>query len=423
VTAPSELDSSLYAFVSDLSEGADAVGRVLDRFGVRGLTVAAAYHRARDVTPHGAARLVSRRDGAHFRPDPALFAGLRLVPPVQDDAGSEPLRRLRAATRAGGAALHGWTVFCHNTTLGSAHPECAVRSCFGDRAAPADLCPAHPEVRAYAVALARNVAGYGVDSVVAESLHFGAFRHGYHHERSFVPLGALDEFLFGLCFCGHCLARAQGQGVDAEAAQAECAAALERVLAGGRPGPDEVTPESLAEYAGAHTAGYALARAETVTSLVAEVAAGVRRAGSRLVFLDLTGAALGYASGHPTGPVASRQAWRLGIDPGAVGRAADGYGMLGYAHEVRRVRADAAAYRAALGPDRPLRVLLRPGHPDTTSARELTAKVDAARGHAGAVDFYHYGLNSWADLDRIPLALGRGAARGEPPTTSAANPP
>lgn len=422
MTGLPELDSSLYAFVADLPDG--DLGPVLDRFGVRGLTVAAAYHRARDVTPHGTARLVSRRDGAHFRPDPALFAGQRLVPPVQDDADDEPLSRLRDATGACGATLHGWTVFCHNSALGEAHPECTVRSCFGDRAAPADLCPAHPDVRAYAVALARNVAGYGVDSVVAESLHYGTFRHGYHHERSFVPLGALDELLFGLCFCPHCRARAQARDVDAEAAMAQCATALERVLGGGRPTEVEVTVEALAEHAGPHTAGYALARAETVTSLVAQAAAEVRRAGSRLVFLDLTGAALGYADGRPTGPVAPAQAWRLGIDPGAVSRAADGYGMLGYARDVRRVRADAAAYRKALGPDRPLRVLLRPGHPDTASAGELAAKVDAVRGTAGAVDFYHYGLNTWADLDRIPLALANpGPAAGEPPPTRAADPP
>lgn len=387
------LDSSLYAFVSDL----DSVDEVLDRIPVAGLTVAAAYHRARDVTPHGAARLVIRRDGAHFVPDPALFDGLRLAPPVQDDAGSEPLRRLRAATRARGVALHGWTVFCHNTTLGSAHPECTALSCFGDRAAPADLCPAHPDVRAYAVALARNVAGYGVDSVVAESLHFGTFRHGYHHERSFVPLSPVDELLFGLCFCPYCQARAEALDVDAAAARADCAAALDRVLAGGGP-----TPDSLVRP---HVRTYALARAETVTSLVAEVAAAVRAAGSRLVFLDLTGAALGYADGQPTGPPAPDQAWRLGIDPATVSRAADGYGMLGYARDVDRVRTDAAAYRAACPPDRPLRVLLRPGHPDTASASDLAAKVTAVRPHAQAVDFYHYGLNTWPDLDRIPPAL------------------
>ncbi len=67
----------------------------------------------------------------------------------------------------------------------------------------------------------------------------------------------------------------------------------------------------------------------------------------------------------------------------------------------------AAAYRAACRPDRPLRVLLRPGHPDTASARDLSAKVTAVRPHAHAVDFYHYGLNTWPDLDRIVPRPGR----------------
>lgn len=63
---------SLYAFVEDLR--AEGVGPVLDRvlgaYGCDTLTVAAAYHRARDVTPHGPARVTLRRDGVHFPPPP-----------------------------------------------------------------------------------------------------------------------------------------------------------------------------------------------------------------------------------------------------------------------------------------------------------------------------------------------------------------
>lgn len=407
VDAEGPVDSSLYAFVADvLGEGVDEVlDRVLDGYGVAGLTVAASYHQARDVTPHGRSRLVLRRDGAHFLPAPDLFAGVRLSPPVQDDAAREPLRTLREATTARGAALHGWTVFCHNATLGTAYPDCGSESCFGDRAAPADLCPANPDVAEYAVALARDVARHGVDTVVGESLHYGAFAHGYHHERSFVPLGALDQFLFGLCFCEHCLAVAGSAGVEGGAARAECAATLGRVLDGGPPGPDDVTADALADYAGPHTAAYVRARQATVTGLVAAVAAGVAEEGSRLVFLDPTGAAKGYADGQPSGPPAAEDAWRFGIEVADVARAAHGYGILGYAADAERVKADVAAYRAAAEPEVPLRVVLRPGPPDTDSADNLAAKVAAVRDAAAAADFYHYGLNTRVHLDRIPVAL------------------
>src|SRR5215831_18905515 len=117
--------------------------RVLDRiggYGCGGVTVAAAYHRARDITPHGPARVTLRQDGVHFPPPGELFSGLRLVPPVQPHAGDGLFATLRVLTAQRGMRLHGWTVFLHNTTLGLAHPDVTQRNCFGDRAAPADLC-------------------------------------------------------------------------------------------------------------------------------------------------------------------------------------------------------------------------------------------------------------------------------------------
>ncbi|WP_200303465.1 hypothetical protein [Streptomyces adelaidensis] len=394
--------ASTYAFVEDLrAEGTgDVLDRVLGTYGCDTLTVAAAYHRARDVTPHGPARVTLRRDGTHVVPPADLFDGLRLVPPVQPGAEEEPLRELRRRTAERGAALHGWTVFLHNTTLGLAHPDVTQLNCFGDRAAPADLCPAHPDVRAYAVALARSVARTGVDAVVAESLHYATFGHGYHHERSFVRLGPLEEFLLGLCFCPHCVrhAEAASEGVDPGAARAEAARAVGRVLDGADPAPWEL-PEPVAAYA--------RARVDTVTSLVATVADAVAAEGPRLVFLDLTGAVKGYADGRPTGAPAVDEAWRIGVDAAAISAVVPGYAVLAYARDPERVAADLAAYRAALRKGCALRAVLRPGVPDTDSAEHLAAKVAAATGPGGAdaVDFYHYGLVPFPVLDRIPAAL------------------
>ncbi|MFK4105334.1 hypothetical protein ACI2L1_35775 [Streptomyces sp. NPDC019531] len=391
--------ASVYAFVEDLrAEGTAAVlDRVLGTYGCDTLTVAAAYHRARDVTPHGPARVTLRRDGAHFVPPAVLFDGLPLVPPVQTGAEEEPLREVRRLTAERGTALHGWTVFLHNTTLGLAHPDVTQRNCFGDRAAPADLCPAHPDVRAYAVALARSVARLGVDAVVAESLHYGTFGHGYHHERSFVPLGPLEDFLLGLCFCSHCAGNAESAGSDAAAARAEAARLVGRVLDGADPSEGEL-PEAVAAYVATRTA--------TVTSLAGAVAEGVAAEGSRLVFLDLTGAVKGYADGRPTGALAVDDAWRTGVDPAALSAVVPGYAVLAYARDPDRIAADLTGYRAALADGCSLRAVLRPGMPDTDSAEHLAAKASAAiAAGADAVDFYHYGLVPFPVLDRIPVAL------------------
>lgn len=409
-TAPPST-SSVYTFVEDLrAEGVEPVlDRILGTYGCDTLTVAAAYHRARDVTPHGRARVTLRRDGTHVPPPADLFEGARLVPPTQPGAEREPLRELRLRTAERGAALHGWTVFLHNTTLGLAHPDVTQENCFGDRAAPADLCPAHPDVRAYAVALARSVARQGVDAVVAESLHFGTFGHGYHHERSFVSLGPVEEFLLGLCFCPYCTERAETAGVDVAAARAAATRTVGRLLDGGDPlpGGGTFTLAELADQAGEPIAAYARTRRDTVTSLAATVADAVAAEGSRLVFLDLTGAVKGYADGRPSGALAADEAWRIGVDPAAVGAVVPGYGLLAYARDPARVAADTTAYRTALPDGCALRALLRPGSPDTDSADALAEKTAAATGPGGAhaVDFYHYGLVPFPVLDRIPTAL------------------
>ncbi|QKW36928.1 hypothetical protein HUT06_25300 [Actinomadura sp. NAK00032] len=378
------MDSSLYVMVEDL-RGADAA-RILSH-GVSSITIGAAYHRARDVTPHGVSRVTFRHDGIHFPPGD-LFDGLRLQPPVQKDAARDPIRTLREETHRLGAALHGWGVFLHNTTLGLAFPDVTQQNCFGDRAAPADLCPSNPDVRAYAVALGRAIARQGVDTVVAESLHFGTFGHGYHHERSFVDLGPAAEFALGLCFCSSCAARLP----HAAEARAVAARLTTAVLDGGPPASD--VPDVLTAYA--------RARAPIVTSLAAEVAEAVSAEGSQLTFIDLTGAVLGYADGRPTGAPAAASARRIGVDPTALASAVPSYAILCYARETARVAEDVAAYRKALGPEPALRAVLRPGHPDTTSADHLSAKVAAARtSGADAVDYYAYGLTPLPTLARI----------------------
>ncbi|WP_371780445.1 hypothetical protein [Streptosporangium subroseum] len=401
------MDSSLYVYVEDVrGEGLEAV---LDRvigYGVAGVTVAAAYHRARDVTPHGRPRVTIRRDGAHFAPPEDLFGGLRLVPPVQDGAEEEPLAALRLATAERGLAMHGWTVFLQNTTLGLAHPDVTVRNCFGDRGSPTDLCPSHPDVRLYAVALGRAVARLGVDSVVAEGLHFGTFGPGYHNERSFVPLGPMDLFLLGLCFCDFCMRRAADLGVKAEVAREECSRIVGGVLDGDPPAQGEVTRAALTAYAGPEVVAYARARSEVVTSLVSKISTAVTDEGSKLVYLDATGAYKGYTDGLPSAGLAAHDAWQLGVDLVALGDLVPSLGVLAYARDAARVADDVSAYRRSTGKDKELRVVLRPGLPDTDSADRLAAKVRAVRAAgADAVDFYAYGLMPYPILDRIPGAL------------------
>jgi hypothetical protein len=393
--------SSLFVFPSDLvAEGVDEVlGRVRE-YGAAAVTVAVAYHQARDVMPHGrAGRVVHRRDGVFLPLPPGVWAGVRLRPPVQEAAEMAAVERL--VKRAGPGGVLAWTVFLHNTTLGTAHPDVCAENCFGDRL-PADLCPAHPDVADYAVALARTAATAG--PVVAESLSYGTFDHGHHHERSFVPLGPGERLLLGLCFCVHCGRAARAGGVDVDRLRAAVAGHLDRALGGEAP-PTPDDPASLCAAVGADLTGFLAARQGVVTELTRRVADAVHADGGRLIYLDLTGALLGYGSGTPEGPPAAEQGWRLGVDVAALARLADGYACLGYVRDVERLRTDVASVVKAAGRC-PVRVVLRPGHPDTADAEDLAEKVAAcALLGAHAADFYNYGMYPWPVLARIPAAL------------------
>jgi hypothetical protein len=377
------VDTSIFCFATDLAD--EGVATVLDnvreRGGLDGVTVAAAYHEGRDVFPHNPVRKVRFLEGGavFFEPGPALRE-VRLQPPVSEVA------RVLPEVVASGLPVRAWTVFLHNGALAEAHPECAPENAFGDRYVT-DLCPAHPDVRAYARALAADVARLGVATICSESLHYHALEHGYAHERYFVPLGPRVRYLLGLCFCEHCLAAARVQGVDGEAVRAGARGEIERAFDGepqdGEPERDE----------------YAQVREHAVTSLVADVAEAA--GGTPFEFIDLSGAVKGYADGRPTGPPSPSIAWQLGVDVEAVARACSGIEAIGYAADPERIRGDLDSYG-----DAAVAVIYRPTAPDCDSPDNLRAKVELARERGlRRVDFYHYGFMRLDALDWIRAAL------------------
>jgi hypothetical protein len=391
------VQTSIFAFATDIrDEGVEAVlDNVQHRAGLGGIAVAAAYHEARDIFPHNPARKVRflESGAVYFRPDPVRWRDVRLQPPISDAA--DALRELITAAERRDVQVHAWTVFLHNGALAEAFPDCAPQNAFGDPYIT-ELCPANPDVRTYARVLAAEVARLGVETIVAESLHYHPLEHGYAHERYFVPLGPRSRYLLGLCFCRHCLRAGTRAGVDAEALREAVRDELELLFAGKEEEPLEVEGD---------LAGYVRAREEVVTTLAADVADAARTEGAALAFMDLSGAVKGYANGRPTGEAAPTMAWQLGVDVAAAARVCGSLEAIGYASDPERLRLDLSAYRALAG-DAALNVVLRPTAPDCDSAENLRAKVDLARELGLArVDFYHYGLMRLDALDRIGAAL------------------
>jgi hypothetical protein len=380
------MDTSIFCFATDLAD--EGVATVLDnvqhRGGLGGVTVAAAYHEGRDVFPHNPKHTVRFLEGGAVFFEPHVLRDVRLQPPVSEVAPVMP--ELLAAADSRGLAVRAWTVFLHNGALAAAYPDCAPENAFGDRYVT-DLCPANPDVRAFARALAADVARLGVATICSESLHYHALEHGYAHERYFVPLSARVRYLLGLCFCEHCLAAARAQGVDGDAVRRQAREEIERAFDGrsvdGDPARDD----------------YARVREQVVTSLVAEVADAAGETGFE--FIDLSGAVKGYATGRPTGPPAPSIAWQFGIDVAGIADVCDGIQAIGYAADPERIGYDLDAYAEAA-----VSIIFRPTTPDCDSPDNLRAKVALVRARElERADFYHYGFMRLDALDWIRAAV------------------
>jgi hypothetical protein len=404
------VETSIFAFASDLQgEGVDAVlDNVQQRAGLDGITVAAVYHAARDLFPHNPSRRVGFLEAGvcYFAPDPTRYRGHAIYPrPSRFVLDFDVLADLLPHAERRDLVVNAWTVYLHSDWVDESRPACSEQNCFGDPHLT-ELCPANPDVRSYVRALTGDIARRGVQTIVAESLHYHPLEHGYHHERYFLPLGARTRFLLGLCFCVHCLAAARDRGVDAEAVRRFACDEVQRVFDGAADGSDELGTDEARSLAGGELGGYLAAREHVVASLAAEAAEAAKEEGVSFAFMDASGAMKGYADGRPSGGPAAEVAWVLGVDLAAVARGCGRLEAIAYAADPARVRLDLDAYRALLPDGGTLSAAMRPILPDCDSEENLGAKLRIARELGlERVDLYHYGFAPLTALDRIRRAL------------------
>lgn len=399
------MESSVFAFAVDVvDEGADTlVATAGDRAGVTGVSLAVAYHHARDILPHNPRRSIYFHEGGKvfFHPQMHRYGEIQ---PVRGTlaADLDPLRELCTATEKRSMSTRAWTVYLHNSRLGFSHPDCTPQNALGDRFLT-ELCPARPEVRRYAVALTADLARYPIRSIMAEALHFRTIEHGFHHERYFLDLGPTARFLLGVCFCTSCLDAATRAGVDGRGVQRVVADRLRGWLEAGSGGHEPVDRERLGELSSGEMSGYLVSREQTVTSLVAEVQGAAAAAGVRLTFSAHGGSAKG---GKTQSADSVDTAWTLGVAIEDISTVIDEFEVLGYATETAAIDQTVTEYGAAIGGRAELAVALRPMWPDTPNAAELSDRVQVAadRG-ASRVDFYHYGLMPAGSLDWVGAAM------------------
>lgn len=379
-----------YAYAWDMLDAGRARGD-LEEAGLDGVTVSAAYHAGKFITPGGASgRVAFPEDGTiTFRHDPSRYGALAPLPHTLLER-ADPLADLASA----GLPVTAWVVLLHNSRLGFAHPERCARNAFGDPYLYA-LSPADEAVRAFAVALVADLgARHELEAVVLETPGLLPYVHGFHHEFQLVALNGWLTTLLGLSFTETEVAGAMAAGIDARSLRARVAARIDAYLAA----PVDAAPEVAAEWMLADLVGdlaelgpYVRWQAARVTALVAEIRAALRPE-----------VALGVI---PTVQRPTAASWREGTDLRALRAAADFLEVPFYEPDPGRVVADRldVAQRAGEGATG---AILRPAHPDMRGVGAIRAHVAAVAGDdLMRLSFYNWGMLRAPDRAALREAL------------------
>jgi hypothetical protein len=392
----SDMQLAMWTYPWDIQDiGIETVEReIKERAALNMVSLATSYHAGRFLQPRSPRRKAYfPEDGTiYFQPTPSRWEGLAIQPKLAGviAEGGDVLRDLVRRRDSGGPGVSCWTVCLHNTRLGMLHPEAVTRNAFGDPNYY-NLCPSHPDARAYVRALVEDISHtYKPDRIELESPCFMGFAHEYHHEKDGVCLQPEDDFLLSLCFCPACLERAAQAGIDGEAARRLVRGWI--VEACERTTPEPRFPDfpargiaTFAPWPDLHA--YVAWRFEPVTSLIAELREAANP-DTDVVVIDL------------------KEGWLGGTDLASIGKICDGAILCAYDMDAEAVEALAAFGRGALGPDKFLAIGYRLFFPEMMSAKTLVAKVaPALRAPVDGLNFYNYGLVPAGRLDWVGQAL------------------
>ncbi|WP_405596414.1 hypothetical protein OG741_09830 [Streptomyces sp. NBC_01410] len=385
------MKTGAFLYPWDVVGDPDAAARVAG-LGVQQVTLAAAYHSTRALTPrHPGHRIVTAQHAAVFyEPDEERWAGRELRPYTAGDwAPGDAYGEAAAALADAGLEVHTWVVLAHNSRLGADHPDTSVVNAYGDRY-PWAPCIAQPAVRALLVDLAAEAATRpGARGTELESCGWYGFAHLHAHDKTAgVELGDAAQYLMSLCFCGSCRNGYAEEGLEPELLAAAVRNALEPVWAGAAPA-DARIEKLLGHEPAAATLEF---RARTARTLQEAAVTAVRAA-----------APDGFQVLLHADPVAHHCGANAGVDPAHILSVADGVVV------------------PCTGGPAPVAPFAEHEAPGAVLAANLTVvsgmggspgtlREDAARAAAlGANELrlYHAGLASDADLAAVGEALSR----------------
>jgi hypothetical protein len=384
------MKASAFVYPWDVNGDPDAADRIA-ALGVRGATLASAYHSTRALTPrHPRHRIVTARHAAVLYPEGARWEGRTLRPyPAGDWAPGDAFGEAAEALTGAGLEVHTWVVLAHNSRLGEEHPGTSVVNAYGDRY-PWAPCIAQPGTRAYLVDLAAEAAVRpGAGGTELESLGWYGLAHLHAHDKTGgVTLGDAGQYLMSLCFCGSCREGYGARGLEAGELASAVRAALEPVWRGA---PSDGGWAHVEKFLGESTAAATRAwRDETARSLQEAAVAAVRAAAPH-----------GFRVLLHADPVSYHCGANAGVDPGYILSVADGVvvpctggaGLLPpFAEQGGEGSVVAANFTVVSGMG---------GSPGTL---ERDAREAAGLG-ATELRLYHAGLASDGDLEAVREAL------------------
>ena len=384
---------AVYVYAWDLvDEGFGVVADRLRDAGADSIAMATSYHAGKFVRPHGRSGNVYFPDDGtiYFRHRQQRYGRVTPIPhPMLEHV--DPLVELERS--APDLARIGWTVCCHNTRLGQAHPELISRNAMGDGLIYS-LNPAHPDVRHYIVNLVADLAsGYDLEAVTLETPGWLPYTHGYHHEFALVPLDSWIDLYLGLCFAPETMAAATTAGIDAEGLRRRVAARIEAWLASDVDGAERAADWLQADLVGdGQLQAFLNWRCRCVADLVAETKAAMPKTTELRII--------------PSVQRPSAKCWIEGSDLALLGEAADRVEICFYEPSAAVIAADLFDVRQRLGQSTRLNAILRPSHPDLAGGAETVAAAELLKA-AGAegLGFYNYGHWRLAALDHVRAAF------------------
>ncbi|PWI19165.1 hypothetical protein DI272_37205 [Streptomyces sp. Act143] len=383
------MTASAFVYPWDVNGDPEAAPRIAS-LGVQQVTLAAAYHSTRALTPrHPRHRIVTAEHAAVLYPTDDRWDGRLLRPYAAGDwAPGDAFGEAAAALTDAGLEVHTWVVLAHNSRLGAEHPDTSVVNAYGDRY-PWAPCIAQPATRAYLVDLAAEAAVRpGARGTELESLGWYGLQHLHAHDKTGgVGLGDAGLYLMALCFCPTCREGYGAHGLDAGELAAAVRTALQPVWQGA---PSDGAWAGVEKLLGERTAAATRAWRDDTARTLQEAAVTAVRAAAPEGFQILLHA----------DPVSYHVGANAGVDPAHILSVADGVvvpctggpGLLTPFAEASRDSVVAANFTVVSGMG---------GSPGTLAS-------DAARARAlGATELrlYHAGLASDEDLGAVRDAL------------------